>query len=78
MLETRGKLRRRLMRLGGDALTAGDALRVEGAEVGQVTSAVQDGAGWIGLGYVKRAHAEAGQILSSPSGDVRVEGPAGA
>lgn len=78
MLDTRGKLRRRLMRLRAETLEVGAPLEVEGAKVGEITSAVADDGVVIGLGYVKRAHAEPGVRLESPAGAVEVAGPAGA
>lgn len=79
MLESRGQLTRRLVALEGQStLTAGAPLTSDGAEVGQLTSAVQDGATWRALGYVKRAHAESGRELCTPAGIVRVAGVVGA
>lgn len=79
MLENRGQLRRRLVRLEGDALPEeGAPIEVEGAPVGEITSALDDPAqGVLALGYVKRAHAEPGVVVSTPVGPLTVVAPAG-
>lgn len=71
MLESRGKLSRRLVRLEGTPMKVGDALHDEaGAAIGEVTSALEDRA--IALGYVKRAFATAGASVRAPSGEAKV------
>lgn len=73
MLENRGQLRRRLVRLEGDTdVSAGDELRHEGVAVGKITSEIRDPEdGRVrALGYVKRSVAEPGR-------EVEVEGGSG-
>lgn len=71
MLESRGKLSRRLVRLEGTPMQPGDELHDEtGAKIGEVTSAIEGRA--IALGYVKRAHAIEGASVRAPSGEAKV------
>jgi folate-binding protein YgfZ len=61
MLEKRGQVSRRLVQLVGPlaSATAGEAvLDREGARIGEVTSATQNGSVGIALAYLKRAHSE--------------------
>lgn len=77
MLESRGQISRRLVRLAGPAgLAAGAELRGANEQpVGTVTSAVDDGGRSLALGIVKRAEAAAGTALRSALGSVEVLGP---
>jgi folate-binding protein YgfZ len=78
MLEDRGQLRRRLVRLEGEALPpVGAGIEAEGKRVGEVTSALEDPAdGRVrALGYVKRAFAEPGTTVSTDAGPLTVKGP---
>ena len=80
MLENRGQLRRRLVRLEGDARPEiGAPIEVDGAAVGEITSALDDPAGGRvrALGYGKRAHAEPGAVVSTPVGPLTVVAPVG-
>lgn len=78
-LQNRGQLSRRLVVLEGAELASGVELRLDGKVVGQVTSAVRDGAAGVarGLGYVKRAAASAGRVLGTERGEVVVKAIAG-
>jgi len=77
MLESRGQISRRLVRLAGPSgLAAGAELR--GADeqlVGTVTSSADDEGRSVALGIVKRAHAAAGTALRTEAGAVEVLGP---
>lgn len=77
MLESRGQISRRLVRLSGPAgLRAGsELLDAAGEKVGAVTSSVDDGGRSLALGIVKRAHAAAGSALRAEGGAVEVVGP---
>jgi folate-binding protein YgfZ len=77
MLESRGQISRRLVRLTGPAgLAAGAELRgADDQAVGTITSAVDDEGRSLALGIVKRAHAAAGTALRSEAGAVEVLGP---
>lgn len=76
-LENRGRLSRELMALRADAaLAPGTPLEDDaGAAIGEVTSSAHDGeAGThIALGYLKRAHAEAGRVVHAGGVAVHVE-----
>ncbi len=76
MLESRGKLRRRLARLAFDAAASpqpGTALLCEGAEVGSLTSVHPDG---LALGYVKAS--SFGRKLETDGGTpIRIVGAVG-
>lgn len=71
-----GQVQHRLVRLqAGQALVPGEKIfTADGAPTGEVTSAIAlpDSRGWIGLGYVRRAQAEAGTAVHSGGGEVRV------
>lgn len=60
-LDSRGSNVPRRLRLargsgdGGDAPSPGDAIEIEGAEIGELTSVAPLGASWVALGLVKRA-----------------------
>lgn len=77
MLESRGQISRRLVRLTGPrGLRPGGELEAEGGQpVGTITSAVDDGEQSVALGIVKRAHAAAGAQLRSGGAPVEVLGP---
>ena len=78
MLENRGKLRRRLVRLAGEGdLEPGTELREGDASVGAITSAARDGDRVRALGLVK-SRVEVGQALSSEAGTLLVEAVVGA
>jgi glycine cleavage system aminomethyltransferase T len=68
MLETRGKLSKRLVLLavdGADAIAADTTIADDaGKDIGRVTSSVQGDDGTLALGYVKAAFAEKGRVLS--------------
>lgn len=62
---------RRLVRLRSDAvIAAGDAIEVDGAVVGAVTSVAPVDGGFVGLGYVKR-----GTPTEGAAGPLVLEGP---
>lgn len=78
MLEDRGQLRRRLVKLEGDAeATPGTPLLVGEEPIGEVTSAVRDPADGrvLALGYVKRAFAETGITVFTAEGPLTVVSP---
>lgn len=76
MLESRGQISRRLVRLTGPrGLRAGGELTVDGQPVGTITSAIDDGEHSVGLGIVKRAHAALGAHLHAEGASVEVLGP---
>jgi folate-binding protein YgfZ len=80
MLENRGQLRRRLVRLEGEADAApGDELRRDGVAVGKVTSAVRDpeDGRLRALGYVKRSVAEPGHTVDGTAGALAIIGVVG-
>jgi folate-binding protein YgfZ len=72
MLENRGQLTRRLVRLEGSA--AGSTLEHEGKKVADITSAAQDPerGGFVALGYVKRALANPGTTLTTEGGTLAI------
>lgn len=72
MLENRGQLSRRLVQLTGSKAIEGAALIHEGKNVGSITSAVEDGARAIALGYVKRAVASPGTKVESDGGPLEI------
>jgi len=73
MLENRGQLTRRLVRLESEAVLApGDPLEASGQRVGEITSAARDGSRSVALGFVKRALATPGAELRAPAGAARV------
>lgn len=73
MLESRGKLSRRLVRLEGAPMKAGDVLHDDaGEKIGEVTSAIERDGGAVALGFVKRAHATEGQSVRAPAGEAKV------
>lgn len=73
MLESRGKLSRRLVRLEGPSMKAGDALHDDaGEKIGEVTSAVDHEGRSLALGFVKRAHATEGTSVRAPAGEAKV------
>ena len=73
-LDARGRVQHQLVGLRFDsAARAGESLHAQQREVGEVTSAcLSPHAGPIGLGYVRRAFAEAGTPLQAESGPARV------
>ncbi len=72
MLESRGKLSRRLVRLEGAPMKVGDVLVDDaGQTIGEITSAVDRQSG-AALGFVKRAHATVGAAVRAPTGEVMV------
>jgi folate-binding protein YgfZ len=75
-VRTYGQVKHRLVGLrveGGDPPAPGTALEVDGARVGEVTSAaLSPQAGAIALGYVRRPHDEPDTILRGGSARVRV------
>jgi len=75
MLQNRGQLRRRLVKLLGDSEPAtGAKLRFGDADVGEITSHAFDaeaGGAWA-LAYVKRVHAVRGNTLTSDSGPLTI------
>lgn len=82
MLESRGQLTRRLVRLAAhDALAAGAPITdASGTAIGEVTSAMADPSTGevLALGFVKRAHASAGTTVRAGSAEARVLGVVGA
>jgi folate-binding protein YgfZ len=77
MLESRGQISRRLVRLSGPAgLSAGGQLTGEdGQAVGTITSAIDEGDRSVALGIVKRALATPGARLRAGDAAVEVLGP---
>jgi len=76
-VRSRGQVNRRRVRLqfeGGVVPSAGAALAVDGKEVGQVTRAARSfyPAAILGMGYVRKEHAEAGSSLEWSLGRARV------
>jgi aminomethyltransferase len=76
-VRSRGQVNRRRVRLqfeGGVVPSAGAALAVGGKEVGQVTRAARSfyPAAILGMGYVRKEHAEAGCSLEWSLGRARV------
>jgi hypothetical protein len=69
----RGHLQRGLVQLAlPPGAGPGTALSAGGQEVGTVTSAAGTPEGWIGLGYLRRAHWKEGERVSTPAGDAVV------
>lgn len=69
----RGQIQRGLVQLALPAGAGpGATLRAKGQEVGAVTSAVQTPEGWIGLGYLRRAHWNDGERLETDGGEAVV------
>ncbi len=69
----RGQVQRGLVQLGLPAgAREGAALTAGGVEVGVITSAVDTPDGRLGLGYVRRAHWNAGERLSTSAGEAVV------
>jgi folate-binding protein YgfZ len=81
MLENRGQLTRRLVRLEStQPLARGDAiLHADEGRVGEITSAVGDpeSGGSLALGFVKRRLIEAGAELRTEHAELRIVGIAG-
>lgn len=69
-MESRGQLAKMLVKLRfSEFLPAGSPLLAEGAKVATLSSsAAHPGGGYVGLAYVKTAHAQPGAILYSDSG----------
>lgn len=74
MLENRGQLTRRLVRLEGASATEGAVLQHDGKVVGDLTSATRDPetGRFIALGYVKRAVASVGTNIVSDGGPLGI------
>lgn len=75
-LDARGRVQHQLVGLRFEsAAEAGQSLRAQEREVGEVTSAcLSPQVGPIGLGYVRRDFAEPGTLLEAEVGPVRVSG----
>ncbi|NRA08398.1 MAG: aminomethyl transferase family protein [Myxococcales bacterium] len=73
-LDARGRVQHRLVGLRFESIAeAGQSLRAQEREVGEVTSAcLSPHVGPIGLGYVRRDFAEPGTLLEAEVGPVRV------
>jgi folate-binding protein YgfZ len=69
----RGHLQRGLVQLAlPPGAGPGTALSADGQKVGTITSAADTPEGWIGLGYLRRAHWKEGERVSTPAGDAVV------
>ncbi len=69
----RGQIQRGLVQLAVPAgAKAGAALRHGGQEVGSLTSTAETPEGWLGLGYLRRAHWKPGERLETAGGEAVV------
>ena len=70
----RGQLQRGLVQLSLPAgAKPGAPLQHAGQDVGVVTSAAETPEGWLGLGYLRRAHWKAGERLATSGGEAVVK-----